>query len=123
MAVVKWFGWLALSIFAAMGGYNFTDLVLGQWFLVVACFVAVWKSKKIFRTWASELPQDYIVQLGLTVFGLGSYFTSFIENELQKSFYQGVVVGLSLLAPLLIFAQKERQERNYDPLSDPENHY
>ena len=123
MEIVKWFGWLALSIFAAIGGYNSGNFALAQWILLVICFSAVWVSKKLLHTWASEIPSDDLYMLGAAIFGLGSFLTIFIYDETSQVFCKGFVLGISILGPLVILAQKTDIERRYDPLSDPENHY
>ena len=120
---MKWFGWLVLSICAAIGGYNYNDLALAQWFLLVVCFVSVWSSKKTLATWASEISSDNLYLLGAAIFGLGAFLTIFIYDETSQVFCKGLVLGLSILGPLVILAQKIDAERRYDPLSDTENHY
>lgn len=131
MAILKWFGWLALSICAAIGLAYYASRIseneIISFLLGFAggfiAFTSTWGARSNLHRCASEMSKDAGVWFFWSIFGIGLFISMLANDPLTERFFLGFTFATAWLGPLSISQAKIIREFHYDPLSDPENHY
>lgn len=131
MKILKFLGWLFLSIASATGLASFVsgfseNEVLNFLFGAVASFMAffyTWGARRNLHRWAREMSKDAALYLQISILGLGLFLSRLAYDPKWENYLIGAAFALAWLGPIAIVQTKTIREFHYDPLSDPENHY
>ena len=131
MKILKFLGWLFLSIASATGLASFVsgfgeNEVLNFLFGAVASFMgfaSTWGTRRNLHRWAREMSKDAGMWFFTSILGVGLFISQLAYDQKWQNIFIGAAFALAWLGPIAITQSKTIREFHYDPLSDPENHY
>jgi surface polysaccharide O-acyltransferase-like enzyme len=131
MKILRFLGWLFLSIASAAGLASFASKnseseVFSVLFAFVAGligFASTWGTRRNLHRWAREMSKDAGMWFFFSILGVGLFISQLAYDQKWQNIFSGAAFALAWLGPIAITQSKTIREFHYDPLSDPENHY
>jgi hypothetical protein len=128
MKILRFLGWLFLSIASAAGLAAFAsglteNEVLSLLFGAVASFIAffyTWGARRNLHRWAREMSKDACLYLQISILGLGLFFSRLAYDPNWENYLIGAAFALAWLGPIAIVQAKTIREFRYDPIIDYE---
>ena len=128
MKIIKFLGWLLLSIASAAGlassaSRSSENEIFSFLFACAAgiiAFASTWGTRRNLRRWAREMSKDAGMWFFCSILGVGLFISQLAYDPKWQNIFSGAAFALACIGPLAIGQAKIIREFQYDPLSDHE---